>query len=201
MNNIDPTGTDNCEIVQSDGSVTRIPNCVGNPDAPPDSQENVDRVVVVGRKGEEERNKRGSPIYEAIRDEGEIAIYFDSGEVKPANIIRSCVINGREKNEVDIPKSASAVGHTHGTNLVTGLGPEDFDAASSGRVALQIDLEGTRTVDIASGSFRAIRHGGSWGDLGRSGTSRMINKLNAALSASGGAAGASAPNMRAPGCP
>jgi RHS repeat-associated protein len=35
MNHIDPSGLDNCEVNNADGTRTRIPDCVGDPNAPP----------------------------------------------------------------------------------------------------------------------------------------------------------------------
>lgn len=75
-----------------------------------------------------------------------------------------------------------AGGHTHGSDILTGVGQDDAQMAGihPERIALQADRDGVRTVDRLSGSYRVILHGkgSSWGDLGAAGTQQRVNGWN-----------------------
>ena len=202
VNRFDPSGADNCEYTDTDGKKQRIPNCVGDANAPDaTAQENntvSEVIVVVGKRKFEppEKDQKKPPASSAA---GLASLDGEVGGFKVVDdkiiyvpFTKTCDIGG-VKVGVFAPGTfagAKAGGHPHGNGIVSGVGPDDayLPGNTGGGVGVEIDTTGIRVIQRTGGpkgSFRVISSGG-WGAPGRSGTQALVNRWNAPAPGGGG---------------
>jgi len=208
VNKIDPTGEDNCDVVQPDRSLRHVKSCVGDKNAPPATESEQSEVEnAIGVTGQKFKNKKGAP---AASPDEMTSLGPESGGFKGVNgdlfYVPFKVHCYSGKNEVGVFTQgqfagASFGGHHHGTETATGVGDDDAQLAAliPSHLAIQIDSSGIRAIQrTAGGSFRVVAKNGNWGKIGYYGTQARVNAWNKPAP-QGGKAGAYAtstcPNM------
>ncbi|HVY23972.1 MAG TPA: RHS repeat-associated core domain-containing protein [Steroidobacteraceae bacterium] len=188
MDNIDPSGLDNCEVITPDGT-KKLPNCVGDKDADPQSAEDkekndqLDELVVEGRR---KHKGSGPDLHRGVRKPGEVAFKIVNGTLQPLTLVSTKIltcphnvkVEEHTLNRTEI-NGADAIGHTHGTDIQSGIGPDDTSTArAAGMSAYVVYDSGISVVEKVGGKYRARVVIGSWGDTGKFGVQSMINELN-----------------------
>jgi len=193
MNRIDPFGLDNCQVKQDDGKLVDIPNCKGNKKAPPATPEQLQEiydagsivVTAIGKTGSDDPEDMN--LGSLVQLTGEFGYATQDGTIFHVPKTKSCVKDGKEVGHFNASQFAGtdSGGHTHGSNIETGVGTDDAHMASihPRGIAVQSDRDGVRSVDRLSGSFRVILHGkaSGWGMLGGLGTQKLVNGWNKPL--------------------
>jgi RHS repeat-associated protein len=189
VNKVDPSGEDNCDVVEQNGRTRHRNDCVGNKKAPPATQEednNVgEAIVVVGQKFKNaDKAPRSSPA--ALTEMGLEGGGWKSvrGELFYVPFKSRCEAgDGTEVGEFPVHAfdDARMGGHPHGGGILSGVGPDDAVMAARvpGHVATQLDSTGLRVIQKTSdGSYRVIAVGNRWGYPGKSGTQARVNEWN-----------------------
>jgi hypothetical protein len=181
VNRFDPMGADNCEVTPDD----KKKNCIGDDDAPPDTAEEnekkdkLDEVVVSATK---DKSKLKGDVYKP----GEVAFIVDGDELTVVSFMSSveltCAGGGKVQSNTLDPKDvarADALGHTHGSDLVPGIGPDDVATAKSAGVAPYVVYQGgISVVENVGGKYRARLVSGDWG-ASKSSIQAKIKSINA----------------------
>ena len=188
INAVDPTGMDSCDTVNPDGtSAPRIDNCIGDasaPSTPIGEAHGLENMIVVtaNRLKKPAKGTDEKKVKRSLKKRGEWGFQVVNGQFAGAPLPEHCHVGETVAYDMTsfADPNADFAGHTHGSDFLTGLGPNDAQAAQphpSGK-AMQYEGTGLRMVaKTSTGSAVAISSNGRWGELGRRGARNAVNAL------------------------
>lgn len=188
LNNTDPSGLNNCEVPNSDGTTTPIPNCAGDPNAPPTPVNSVlDEIVVTGRRAENKLGKKNDVacigvkcVYDGKDPENVVRIEND-GSISPLESVPfTGTVCGKPVTGATIPaaafEGARGMAHEHPKGTSRVAGPKDISGPRRGYANYNVNSASVGVAEMAGGSPRIrLVEGLAWTDAEQKEAQNQVN--------------------------